>query len=187
MAQWRLQMLIPSGRPSQSARAVRGGATFLLLAALSTSCGLTPEHPGDDALLLGFRVTPAGVEVKVPVCPGDELSRVEVWDPGSDTRKERLLWWGDAPSGADAADGLLRLWSSVGYRKVSATGIPAGPLPLVDVSVTYRDQEDSVGDLVDLSKAADSSAGDKYWTIKGDSVTAREVDEQLSCPADQRQ
>ncbi|WP_217144207.1 hypothetical protein [Streptomyces sp. AC627_RSS907] len=149
---------------------------------LSTSCDQIPEHPSDENLVLGFRVTDADVQVKVPVCPGEELDRVEVWDPGSETREEKLLWWGEGPTGEAAANGLIKLWSPTGYRKAATSDKPAEVPSPVDVSVTYAHQEDSVGDLVDFEEAAkDPSAEDRYWTIQGKTMTAREIDEQLSC------
>ncbi|MEV6164268.1 hypothetical protein AB0L71_20485 [Streptomyces sp. NPDC052052] len=152
----------------------------LLLGGLATSCGLVPEHPGDDVLVLGFRVREHTVEIKVPMCAGEKISRVEVWDPGDDRKKEKRLWWGQDPLGATAGNGQLELWSPTDYRKVSKTEKPASFPALVDVSADFSDGE-SVGDLVDLDEAAKHQAANKYWTIKGKYMSAKEIDEQLSC------
>ncbi|MEE1806983.1 hypothetical protein [Streptomyces sp. BE133] len=175
-------MLIMSGRRTPGGGRVGGVALVLLVGALSTSCGLVPQHPDDEALVLGFRVTDRTVEVKIPVCPGDKLSRVEVWDPGNETKKEQLLWWGETPIAEGSDNGLLRLWSPADYRKSSAAQKPSNLPPLIDVSAAYADQEDSVGDLISLDEATKKQQPDEYWTIKGKSMSAQEIDEQLSCP-----
>ncbi|MFI8521550.1 hypothetical protein ACIGEZ_27600 [Streptomyces sp. NPDC085481] len=162
-----------------------GLALSLLVGVLTTACGpVLPEHPGDESLVLGFRVTDQAIEVKVPVCAGEKLSRVEVWDPGDETKKERLLWWAEGPQDRSADHGLLRLWSPDDYRKASTAGKPSPPPPRVDVSVTYAGQDDSVGDLVDLGEAAKHQPANEFWTIKGHPMTAEEIDGQLSCPAE---
>ncbi|MFF4791137.1 hypothetical protein ACFY2M_15425 [Streptomyces sp. NPDC001276] len=179
-------MLITPGRHTRATSRARGVALALLIGTLSTSCGLVPEHPGDESLLLGFRVTDRIVEVKVPVCPGDKLSRAEVWDPGNETKKEKLLWWGEEPMGETADNGLLQLWSAAGYRKASTAEKPSTLPPLVDVSITYAGQDDSVGDLVNLGEATKHTLKDQYWTIEGKPMSAREIDEQLSCSDSER-
>ncbi|MEU9599331.1 hypothetical protein AB0E06_21300 [Streptomyces sp. NPDC048109] len=175
-------MLIMSARRTPGARRAGSAALVLLVGALSTSCSLVPQHAGDEALVLGFRVTDRIVEVKIPVCPGDKVSRVEVWDPGSETKKEQLLWWGETPIAGGSDQGLLRLWSPTGYRK-SSTVVrkPSNLPPLIDVSAVYADQEDSVGDLISLDEVTKMQQPDEYWTIKGKSMSAEEIDEQLSC------
>ncbi|MFF3395951.1 hypothetical protein ACFYW1_34150 [Streptomyces sp. NPDC002669] len=173
-------MLMMSGWRSSMSGKVAGVAVVCLVGALSASCGLVPQHPDDGALVVGFRVTDRTVEVKVPMCPGDKLSRVEVWDPGSETKKEKLLWWGERPIAEGSDDGLLRLWSPADYRKSSAAQQPPNLPPLIDVSATYADQEDSVGDLISLDEAGKEEP-DEYWTIKGKSMSAREIDDQLTC------
>lgn len=174
-------MLTRSSRRAPGA-SMAVAVSVLLLGALSTSCDQVPEHPGDDSLVLGFRVTDTSVQVKVPVCAGEKLDRVEVWDPGSETRKEKLLWWGEGPTGEAAADGLITLWSPTEYRKAATSDKPAKLPSPVDVSVTYAHQDDSVGDLVDLEEAAKHPlTEDRYWTIQGKTMTARAIDEQLSC------
>ncbi|MGQ4371959.1 hypothetical protein [Streptomyces violaceoruber] len=175
-------MLIKSGRSNRNTLKSSGLALALLIGALGTSCGLVPEHPGDGGMLLGFRITDRTVEVKVPLCPGEKVSRVEVWDPGSETAKEKLLWWGEGPTGAAADSGQLYLWSTTGYRKASTALKPSTLPPLVDVSVSYADQDDSAGDLVNLDEAADHHPTDEYWTITGESMSAQDINGQLSCP-----
>ncbi|MFD5714392.1 hypothetical protein ACFWHW_29155 [Streptomyces pharetrae] len=175
-------MLSAPGRRISSTSKAAVAVSVLLAGALSTSCGLVPEHPDDGNLVLGFRVTEGSVQVKIPICPGEYPNRVEVWDPGSDTRKERLLWWAEGPAGKDAADGLLKLWSPDDYRKSSPSDRPAEAPPLVDVSVSYAAEEDSVGDLVNLKEAAKRlPAEGLYWTARGETMSAQAIDEQLSC------
>ncbi|MFY4717427.1 hypothetical protein [Streptomyces sp. LaBMicrA B280] len=179
MESWRIQLLISFSRNVRKRAA--GVALTLVLSGLGTSCGRVPEHPGDESLVLGFQVTDREVEVKVPICPGEKLARAEVWDPGDDSKKEKLLWWGEGPLGGPADNGVLRLWSSVGYRKSSKARRPSTLPSLIDVSVTYANKDDSVGDLIDLGKAANHGLKDEYWTKKGKPMSAREIDGQLSC------
>ena len=126
---------------------------------------------------VGLRVDGSRVSFKAPVCAGERVQTVEVYDSDS----EKLLWRARGPRTAEAKSGAVTLWASDDFRTARPTAQP-GTLPKwLDVSVVYAGGDDGTGDVFEVRKvrAARVPAG-RYWTREGP-MTAAEIDARLSC------
>lgn len=135
-------------------------------------------------MTLGLRITGSQIEVKVPLCRGVRISRVEVWKPSDGKGGEKQLWWGKDPSVPQQGSetGVIRLWNTVGYASASPAQRPSALLPAIDISVDYSGESDGVGSILDTRQAArpDLKPG-QYWSMRNKPMTGKEIDEQLSC------
>ncbi|MFF3158730.1 hypothetical protein [Streptomyces sp. NPDC057910] len=166
-------------RPWTGLRAPIGAVLCVLV---TSACGLVPEHPAaGKAVTMGMRITASQIEIKVPLCPGARISRVEVWKPSDGKGGEEQLWWGNAPQ-QGSEPGVVRLWSNVGYASASPARRPSTLLPAIDISVDYSGESDGVGSILDTRQAAgpDLQPG-QYWSMRNKPMTGKEIDEQLSC------
>lgn len=129
--------------------------------------------------MFGARVEGEAISLKVPLCPEDEVRRVEVTD-FEDTEHEEpaILWWASDPRSPSAGKGVIELWSGKGFARHASR--PAVVPRNLDVS--YTDAAGSGGsDVLDvrLISQAQLKAGE-YWTRKGPK-TAEQIDAQLNC------
>ncbi|MBK3645240.1 MULTISPECIES: hypothetical protein [Streptomyces] len=125
---------------------------------------------------VGLRIDGSRVSFKAPVCAGETVRTVEVYDSDS----EDLLWRAQGPRTAGGRSGAVTLWAADDFRTARPKA-PPGTLPKwLDVSVTYADG-DGTGDVFEVRKvrAAGLPAG-RYWTREGP-MTAAEIDARLSC------
>ncbi|MEU1028187.1 hypothetical protein ABZ402_05415 [Streptomyces mirabilis] len=151
---------------------------FTAVALLASGCFLGPSDPADTTLA-GARVEGETIVVKIPLCPSDELRRVEVtdWDKAEDTNPP-IVWWASGPRTASAKRGVVRLWSAEGFDRHAAT--PA-PVPRT-LDVAYLDPSGEGRDYV-VSLRAVAAAKLKpgqYWTDDGPR-TAAQIDARLDC------
>ncbi|WP_416984598.1 hypothetical protein [Streptomyces sp. T028] len=159
----------------------RTAALLLVLTALATS-GCThflPSHPIPPSL--GARLEGDTIVVKFPVCPTDEIRRVEVYDWDDDKADTpRVVWWASDPTSATVREGVVSLWTGEGFAKHSPRPAESSIPP--HIGVAY---EDPTGDgrdglfTVRTIKQASLNPGD-YWTDDGP-MTADEIDGQLEC------
>ncbi|MCT9111003.1 hypothetical protein N4G69_36340 [Streptomyces mirabilis] len=151
---------------------------FTAVALLASGCFLGPSDPADTTLV-GARVEGETIVVKIPLCPSDELRRVEVtdWDKAEDTNPP-IVWWASGPRTASAKRGVVRLWSAEGFDRHAAT--PA-PVPRT-LDVAYLDPSGEGRDYVvglPAVAAAKLKPG-QYWTDDGPR-TAAQIDARLDC------
>ncbi|WP_460065061.1 hypothetical protein [Streptomyces sp. YKOK-I1] len=151
-----------------------------LLAALATS-GCTrflPTHPVPPSV--GARFDGDTLVVKFPMCPTDEIRRVEVydWDAAEDDNPPALWWASDPTTSAIRKDGVVPLWTAEGFTH-HATPLPTAATTL-DVLYTAPDGNGLDGVLpLDEIKPRKLKPGE-YWTSDG-TMTATQIDDQLDC------
>ncbi|MFE2514534.1 hypothetical protein [Streptomyces mirabilis] len=129
--------------------------------------------------MAGARVEGETIVVKIPLCPSDELRRVEVtdWDKAEDTNPP-IVWRASGPRTASAKRGVVRLWSAEGFDRHAATPTPV-PRTL---DVAYLDASGEGRDCVVSPRtvtAAKLKPG-QYWTDDGPR-TAAQIDARLDC------
>jgi hypothetical protein len=129
--------------------------------------------------LVGARAEAETIVVKIPLCPSDELRRVEVtdWDKAEDTNPP-IVWWASGPRTASAKRGVVRLWSAEGFERHAAK--PA-PVPRT-LDVAYVDPSGEGRDYVFSRRtvAAAKLKPGRYWTDDGPK-TAAQIDARLDC------
>ncbi|WP_160159861.1 hypothetical protein [Streptomyces sp. SLBN-31] len=131
----------------------------------------------ETTILVGLRVDGSRVSFKAPVCAGDTVRTVEVYDSDS----EDLLWRARGPRTAEGRTGAVTLWAADDFRTAHPKAPPATLPKWLDVSVVYAGGDDGTGDVFEVRKvrAARVPAG-KYWTREGP-MTAAEIDARFSC------
>ncbi|MEU1184053.1 hypothetical protein ABZ464_41840 [Streptomyces sp. NPDC005820] len=163
-------------------RRTAGAWPLLLALAAVTTTGCThflPSHPIPPSL--GARLEGDTIVVKFPVCPTDEIHRVEVYDWDDDEHDTpRIVWWATDPTTPSARAGLATLWTGEGFAHAAAR--PAASAIPPHIGVAY---EDPTGDgrdgvfTVRTIEKAELKPG-QYWTHDGP-LTADEIDGQLKC------
>ncbi|MFI6438391.1 hypothetical protein [Streptomyces sp. NPDC050759] len=119
------------------------------MALLSAGCGLVPSDPADPPMF-GARVEDETIVVKIPMCPTDEIRRVEVYDSGDAEHDDpRIAWSASEPTSEWARNGIVDPWSGEGFTKHSNP--PAESAAPSDIGVSYTDPtNDGRDDVFDL-------------------------------------
>ncbi|WP_159106860.1 hypothetical protein [Streptomyces rishiriensis] len=166
----------------RSARRQGASAGFLTVITLwgASACAMFPSDPADPPQF-GARVDGGTIVVKIPMCPTDEIRRVEVYDfDDVEHENPRIVWSASGPASASTRKGLVTLWSGEGFAKHSGKPVKSAIPPTIGVS--YSDPAgDGRGDVFTLHtiESATLEPG-KYWTREGP-MTARQIDAQLHC------
>lgn len=169
----------PTLRSTRQQAAVSGLLVVITLLGAS-ACGLFPSDPADPPEF-GVAVDGDAIVVKIPMCPTDEIRRVEVYDFDDVQHEEpRIVWSASGPTSAAARSGLVTLWSGEGFAEHSGKPGEAAIPPTIGVGYTdpTGDGRDDVFTLRTV-RSAKLEPG-QYWTRDGPK-TARDIDEQLHC------
>lgn len=171
--------MLPVIRFTWQRGALSGLLTVITLLGAS-GCGMFPSDPADPPVF-GARVDGDTIVVKMPMCPTDEIRRVEVYD-FDDVKHEnpRIVWSASGPTSESTRKGLVTLWSGEGFvehsRKPSNSSIPP------NIGVSYTDPTGDGRDDVFALRTIESAKLEpgKYWTRDGP-MTAKQIDAQLHC------
>ncbi|MEU1510929.1 hypothetical protein ABZ490_02045 [Streptomyces sp. NPDC005811] len=157
--------------------------TLLLVLVVAGTSGCTrflPEHPAPPPL--GARFDGDTLVVKFPMCPTDEVRRVEVydWDAAEDDSPVALWWASDPTVSTIREDGVVPLWTGEGFTHHIAPRPAATAATTLDVSYTAPDGN-GVDGVLPLTEIERASLGEgEYWTSDGPR-TATEIDARLDC------
>jgi len=144
---------------------------------LVAGCAFVPSDPLPAHF--GAKVVNGVIQVKVPLCPGDKVTRVSVIDAdarSSDSPSE--LWWGTSPKSDAVASGVFHLWSATDFGRSDTTPSTVPQRIEVDYSAPGGDGSGEVFDLTEV-RSASLKAG-QYWTADGPR-TAAQIDARLKC------
>ncbi|MFF5184837.1 hypothetical protein ACFY30_13785 [Streptomyces sp. NPDC000345] len=165
-------------------RTVRWALLAALTPMAASGCLLAPSHPVPP--YFGARADGDTIVVKIPVCPTDEIRRVEVYDVDDDEHDApRVVWWASGPTSPSVRAGVVTLWTGAGFARHSPR--PAGSSVPPHIGVSYQDPagdgRDDVFTVRTLGKAK-LGAGE-YWTRDG-ARTEAQIDGQLGCGAQRK-
>jgi len=171
--------VLPVIRSTRQQGTLSGLLTVIALLGAS-GCGMFPSDPADPPEF-GASVDGDTIVVKVPMCPTDEIKRVEVYD-FDDVKHEspRVVWSASGPTSPSTRKGLVTLWSGEGFAehsdKPSKSAIPP------NIGVRYTDPTGDGRDDVFALHTIESAKLEpgKYWTRDGP-MTAKQIDAQLHC------
>ncbi|MDX3240280.1 hypothetical protein [Streptomyces sp. ME18-1-4] len=171
--------MLPMIRSTRQQGTLAGFLTVITLLG-TAGCGMFPSDPADPPQF-GATVDGDTIVVKIPMCPTDEIKRVEVYD-FDDVKHEnpRVVWSASGPNSTSTREGLITLWSGEGFAKHSE--IPSNSSIPPNIGVSYRDPKgDGRGDVFarHTIESAKLEPG-KYWTRDGP-MTAKQIDAQLHC------
>ncbi|MFC9699136.1 hypothetical protein ACFTWD_00325 [Streptomyces sp. NPDC056943] len=143
-------------------------------------CAFVPSHPADPPVF-GARTDGHKMIVKIPLCPGERISRVEVYDfNDTEHTNPRVVWSASEPTSATVRSGVFELWTGEGFaRSVPRSEKDAVPS---DIGVAYKDQDGHGRDSVFAPRTVENATLDPgtYWTSDGP-MTAEQLDAQLPC------
>ncbi len=171
--------MLPVIRSTRQQGILSGLLTVIALLGAS-GCGMFPSDPADPPEF-GARVEGDAIFVKIPMCPADEIRRVEVYD-FDDVKHEnpRVVWSASGPNSTSTRKGLITLWSGEGFAKHSEKPSKSSIPP--NIGVSYTDPTGDGRDDVFALRTIESAKVEpgKYWTRDGP-MTAKQIDAQLHC------
>lgn len=153
------------------------------LTALAASGCSVPSDPADPPVF-GARADGSTIVVKIPLCKGDEISRVEVYD-FDDVKhtNPHVVWWASEPTSKAARSGAVKLWTGEEFARHSARPEKSSIPP--NIGVAYKDPNGSGRDAEFAISEVESAKLEpgKYWTPDGP-MTAEQIDAQLQCKSE---
>ncbi|MGW0582116.1 hypothetical protein ACWD25_40715 [Streptomyces sp. NPDC002920] len=172
-----------SGTRTNRRRAVPWALVTTITLLGTSGCALLPSDPEPPPV--GARMEGDTLVIKFPMCPKDEIQRVEVydWDDDADDTP-RVVWWASDPTSATVREhGVFPLWTGKGFThhapRPQASAIPS------NIGVDYTSPTgpglDAVFTVHEIKTA--TLKPDEYWTWDGP-LTAAQIDDRFGCGED---